>query len=237
MRKYWLAFGLTLLFVSLVFYSVSGLPVYVESFVLKSQVKQNYVSGTLETGISGYFEVGEHFFFNFSSGRYWTGPEEVFEPSETHVDFAIPPHKKVTFDVHTPSNDVFEVEVWVVEGQNPYVVVYLNQSDDFTPLRGGNLTFINVGIEGIINKNGTYTVEAVAIVPPIYKTDIEVLGIDEDPPITMNLYSVQRVETKPYGVLLPSSFVAAFSGVALSAWAAKSERKRRKVARRRISVR
>ncbi len=237
MRKYWLALGLILLFVSLVFYSLSGLQVYVESFVLKSQVKQNYVSGNLETSISGYFNVGEHFFFNFSRGRYWTGPEEVFEPSETHKDFAIPPHKKVTFDVYTPSNDLFEVEVWVVEGQYPYVVIYLNQSDDFTPLRGGNLTLINVGIEGIINKNGTYTVKVVAIVPPIYKTSTETLDIDEDPPIAMNLYSVQKVETKPYEMLLPSSLVVAFCGVTLSVWAAKSGRKRRKVARRRVSIR
>ncbi|MGB9778663.1 MAG: hypothetical protein ACPLW8_04585, partial [Candidatus Bathyarchaeales archaeon] len=33
-------------------------------------------------------------FFNFSRGRYWTGPEEVFEPSETHIDFAIPPTRR-----------------------------------------------------------------------------------------------------------------------------------------------
>jgi hypothetical protein len=237
MRKYWLTFGLILLLVSLVFYSASGLSVYAELFVLKNQVKQDYASGTLETSISGYFEVGEHFFFNFSTGRYWTGPEEIFEPSETHMDFAIPPHKKVAFDVHTPSNDSFKIEVWVVEGRDPYVVIYLNQSDDFTPLRGGNLTFINVGIEGIINKNGTYTVEVVAIVPPIYKTQTEALGIDEDPPTKMNLYSVQRVETKPYEMLLPSSFVTAFSGVTLSVWAARSEKKRRKLSRRRISGR
>jgi hypothetical protein len=211
--------------------------VYVESYVLKSQVKQNYASGSLKTNISAYFEVGEHFFFNFSRGRYWTGPEEIFEPSETHVDFAIPPHKKVTFDIHTPSNNVFEVEVWVVEGQYPYVVIYLNKSDDFTPLRGGNLTLTGVGIEGIINKNGTYTVEVVCIVPPIYKTQTEMLDIYEDPPITMNLYSIQMVETKPYGVLLPLSFVVAFFGIILSVWAAKSERKRKKLARRRIPAR
>jgi hypothetical protein len=239
MRKYWFALGLILLLVSFIFYFASGLPVYVESYVLKSKVTQNYVSGTLKTKVSAYFEVGEHFFFNFSRGRYWTGPEEVYEPSETHVDFAIPPHKKVTFDVHTPSN-MFEVEVWMVEGQDPYVVLYLNKSDDFTPLRGGNLTVPSsnvVGIEGIINRNGTYTVEVVAVVPPIYKTETEVLDINEDPPITMNLYSVRKVETKPYEVLLPSSFVVAFSGVTLSVWAAKSGRKRRKVARKRVSVR
>jgi len=238
MRKYWFAFGLILLLISLAFYSASGLTVYVESYILKSQVNQDYASGNLTTSISGYFEVGEHFFFNFTVGRYWGGKEEVFEPPETHENWSIPSHKKVTFDVQTPSNDVFEVEVWVVsETMCPYVVIYQNQSEDFTPLRGGNLTFTNVGIEGVINKNGTYTVSAVAIVPPIYKTGTEVLRIDEDPPRKMNLYSIQMVETKPYQALLPSSFVVAFSGVTLSVWAAKSEKKRSKVARKRISTR
>jgi hypothetical protein len=101
----------------------------------------------------------------------------------------MPPHKIATFYLHTPSSEL-SVEVYVVAGTDPFAVVYDNESSDFTPLAGGNLTFTNVGVEGTINRTGTYTMEAVTVVPLVLRDANHTYTMATDPPLTMSLYEV-----------------------------------------------
>lgn len=221
MKKGWFILGLAAILIGLILFSFYNTFVYVDNHHVRGM-------SSLKVEVSGYFDSGERFFFNFSRGRYWTGAEELFEPSETWEDFYIPPHKKVAFHVITPSNDVCEVEAWVVKGETPYVIIYRNQSSDFTPLPNGNLTFTGAGIEGIINRSGIYTIKAVSIVPPITKTIQEpALGIEDDPPRTMALWKIETVQTQPYSVFLPIGVASACIGAIVIVHSARDKRKRR----------
>jgi hypothetical protein len=217
MRKGWLTLGLIIIFIGLILSFFYNIPVYAESYKVKD-------TGYLELSVSANLEAGEHFFFNFSKGQYWTGVEEVFEPVLVGENYSIPEHKIVTFEIYCPSGDLVETEVYVVEGTMPFLVSYLNQTDDFTPLENGNLTVL-ARIEGIVNISGTYKIEAHSIVPPIFKTEKETLDIEEDPPRDMTLGTIETVETQPYFALLPVGIVLASSGAVLSVWATRAQRK------------
>jgi hypothetical protein len=89
---------------------------------------------------------------------------------------------------------------------------------------GGNLTMSHAGLEGIINRNGTYTVNAVEIDPPVYRDQSHTYDIAGDPPLKMSLWTVQTVETKPYFVLCMSAgTILIFSGVATEIWTGTSK--------------
>jgi len=229
MRKSWLALGLVFVLLGLIFYLNYNISVYRETYFEKDSVI-NYQSGNPlppERSVSAYLTKDDHFFFNFSKGRYWSNnvPGQ-FEPTIVEENYSIPYPKIVGFNIKGPSDTVL-VEVYLAQGSQIYLISYVNQSEDFTVLPGGNLTFVNVGIEGIINNNGTYTIEAISLVPPSFKTQQVFYGIEEDPPKTMALYTLGNVKTYPYAILLPTGIVIISFGTILSVWSLKSERKLR----------
>jgi hypothetical protein len=231
MKKELFVSGLILIIVGLILSSGYNISVYVESYVLKNSVVNTFEPGSqLENSISGYFEAGERVFFNFSRGRYWGGSEEMFEPGYSTWNFSIPEYKTVSFEIYTPSNDVCEFQALVVYGENPYVIIFYKESEDFTHLPDGNLTFLNVGVEGIVNKNGTYTIKAVCIDPPVSKTrDEPPLSINEDPPMEMDLWTIKNMETKPYHLLLPMGIFLASFGIIISIWGTIATKKRKRL--------
>jgi hypothetical protein len=168
-------------------------------YTLKGTVDNSYnylANKQPEVNVSGYFEAGQRFFFNFTKGRYWGSQYDVMngglEPSNQNFapNVSIPPYKEAWFDIVTPSGDRISVDVYCVGGLDAFAVVYANQSVDFTPLEGGNLSFADVGVEGDIGRTGTYAVTATAIINPIYKDATHTYYIDTDPPLIMNLWKV-----------------------------------------------
>lgn len=134
-----------------------------------------------------------------------------------------PGYKVVDFGLYTPSGDEVSSEVYVVEGTDPFAVTYLNQSADFIPLAGGNLTFRNVGMEGTIGRTGNYTVKALSIDPLVHKDASNTYDIAGDPPTAMSLWNIETVVTRPYFVSTVSmGSVLLLVGVVSSVWAGRS---------------
>jgi hypothetical protein len=105
----------------------------------------------------------------------------------------------------------------------PFAVCYRNESPDFVPLGGQNLTMGDVGIEGIIGRTGNYTVKAYGILPLVMRSADLFYGITEDPPRLMRLWSIEKVETRPYFVSSVSVGAALIlSGTVSSVWAVRS---------------
>lgn len=231
-RENQLALGLVLILLGLLILAFSNVTVNALNYSLRSGL-DNSNTANESVSVSGNFTVGEHFLFNITKGHYWGVKYDVenggLEPvnSEFAPNASIPAYKIVTFDVHTPSDDVFVTEMYVVGGTDPYAVVFDNQSSDFLPVSGDNLTlFPTVGIEGIIARSGEYTVKATAIVPTILRTQNLSYTIDTDPPLLMNMWVIQSSEQKPYFVLaLSSGAVLVLSGIVLSAQAALFKKK------------
>jgi hypothetical protein len=227
MKKSYAFAGLLIFIVGLTLTFLHDYPINVESYEQRGYTKNTYQSGELLTTVSGNFNAGERLFFNFTRGRYWTGVEEPFEPGfDVTRDVAIPPHKIVTFVIQTPSSQNCTIDVYVVEGESTFMVVFEDRVDDLEPLPNGNLTFQNVGVECLVKKNGTYTVQAYSIVPPIYKTMEEVLTLEEDPPRIMALWCIKNVTTYPYQFLLPFGLFLIFLGLVLGTWGLKGKRRR-----------
>jgi hypothetical protein len=230
MKKKLLVSGLLLIIVGLILFSKYNVPVYLEDYVRKDSVVNTYVAGSpLQNSISFNFSAGEHIFFNFSRGRYWAGTEELFEPAYTGMNFSIEAFKTVSFEIYTPSNDVVEFEAWMPSGLYTYVIIFYNESEDFTHLPDGNLTFSGAGVEAIVNKSGTYNFTAVSIDPPLTPTRNESLGVYQDPPMEMDLSTIENTETKPYYPLLPAGMSVASLGAIISVWGAIATEKRRRV--------
>jgi hypothetical protein len=234
-RENWVALGLVLIVVALLFLAFSNSPTYADNYVLKGSVDNhdNYANNhPPEVNVSGYFEAGQRFFFNFTKGRYWGVEYDVqnggLEPMIPNFapETSIPSHKIISFDLYTPSGDRVSVDVYVIHGTDPFAVVYYNQSADFGPIEGGNLTMgAKVGMEGTINRNGTYTVKATAITP-ILKSANETYNVKTDPPLIMNLWNTEMVVTKPYFVPFMSlGTILIVSGAVSSVWAGGYRRK------------
>jgi hypothetical protein len=237
-RENWVALGLVLIVVALLFLAFSNSPTHADNYVPKGSVdnSNNYANNhPPEVSVSGNFTAGQHFYFNFTKGRYWGLKYDVenqgLEPTITDFapDTSIPAHKIVGFDLYTPSGDRVNVDVYVIYGTDPFAVVYSNQSADFVSLEGGNLTLAgarDVGMEGTVNRNGTYTVKATAIVPPVYKDENTVYDVNTDPPLIMSLWNIETVETKPYFVpFISIGTILIVSGAVSSIWAGGRKRR------------
>jgi hypothetical protein len=233
-RENWIALGLVIIVVGLMFAVFSNSPVYAQSYVAKNSLdnSKNYaVNKSPEISVSAYFEAGQRFFFNFTHGRFWGNKYDTenggLEPGDPNFapDTSILAYKEAWFDIITPSGDRMSVDVYVVGGTDPFAVVYENQTVDFTPLDGGNKSLANPGVEGTIGRTGNYTVTATAIINPIYRDATETYFMNTDPPLKMNLWSIDSVESKPY--LVPFASVAAvltISGVVSGIWAGRSKK-------------
>jgi hypothetical protein len=214
----------------------------VREYSEKAKVENVYETGGYAVNpinsITAAFDAGDHFFFNFTRGFFWSNQVDGQLEPLTYIgeDIAIPAHKILTFMIDCPSGDAVASEGYMVSGETLYGVFYSNVSDDFTPLSGGNFTFNTpeTGLEGIIQRSGEYTFRAIALVPPSYKTATEGFKITEDPPRKMWLWLVNEVETQPYLVLLPVGITVASLGAVVCVWAtiAKVERRSRKTVRR-----
>ncbi|MEM2129126.1 MAG: hypothetical protein QXZ70_00855 [Candidatus Bathyarchaeia archaeon] len=226
MRKTLLLLGLLIMFVGIIFLPLRNYPVSVEEYELRDYAKNTYQSEPFITAVSGNFSVGEKLFFNFTEGRYWGGDEEVFEPSVSYEDFAIPQHKIVGFTIQTPSGQNSSFEAYFVKAQSTFMIVFEGESDDLDPLPDGNLTLGNVGFECLIKRNGTYTIIAESIVPLISKTEIEMLTLDKDPPRIMSLWCIKNTATYPYQFFLPLGAALCCVGLIISVFAYKSKKKR-----------
>lgn len=228
LKKEYLVVGFSLITIGLIFIGVHNNSVFVQTF----EVKDRYEAKVRESiEVRGYFEKGDHFYFNFTSGKYWGGEPltELYEPSCDLGEAYLPEHKIVVFYVDTPSNETCLVEARLPYGIYTFAIIYANKSKDFTPLPGGNLTWSDVGIEGIINKEGNYAIRAVLITPPVYKTRVgegEPLQIEDDPPQEMVLWVIRDVETKPYFILLPFGITLITCGVVLDLISARDRGKR-----------
>jgi hypothetical protein len=246
MKKEWLALGLLLILAGLVFLYFSNTSVYNDNYVPKASFDNHvYYNEGLPTKVSltAYFDVGQRFFFNFTNGRFWGvqyDQQYGLEPAYTNFapTTAIEAYKTAEFYLYTPSGDAVQTEVYLVGGSEVFAVAYLNQSADFVPLLGGNLTFVNVGMEGTIERAGNYTVRVNDIAPDVMRSQTEsynitadfVNGISSpggDPPLEMYLWTIVTVETKPYFV----SFVSAggvllFVGTVSSVWAGRPKKRR-----------
>lgn len=228
MKKAYIFIGSLLIILGLIFLEVYDASVS----VMKYEEKDRYRAtdgGSIE--VKGFFNEGDHFYFNFSSGKYWGGDPltEPYEPSQDLGEAWIPEHKVVVLYIYTPSNEISVVEAKLPYGLYTFAIIYANKSQDFTVLPGGNLTWTDVGIEGIANKSGNYTIRAVMITPPVYKTRIgegEPLKIEDDPPQEMALWLIQEVVTKPYNFLLPLSPVSITCGLIFEILAFKYRGKR-----------
>jgi hypothetical protein len=230
-RRELLVLGLVVIVIGSIIYAQYDIIVDVDVFINKNTTQNTYTEGEiLKFNVTAFYNAGERLFFNFTMGKYWSGTDEQrsggLEPSITEENFAIPPFKIITFLLYTPSGDICEIAVWVVYGEDPYVIIYNeSQSKDLTPLPYGNLTFYNVGFTGIVNTSGNYTIEAYAAVPPIHKTDTETVDIKDDPPRIMSLWIIDTIKTKPYQLLLPLGIIISVSGLILCIWAIKPKRK------------
>jgi hypothetical protein len=196
--KNWMVALLLFMIASLMFSAFHIPIVHGETYLLKANVDNslNYEEGfPAQLNVSANFAAGQCFFFNFSKGRWWGNPFDQqygLEPADQNFapGTAIPPYKMVEFQIYTPSGDVVVSFVYVVAGVEPFAVVYLNQSADFVPLSDGNLTFANVGMEGTVERAGSYTVKAFDIAPYVQMNATTWYNMSEDPPLTMALYNV-----------------------------------------------
>jgi hypothetical protein len=232
-RENWVALGLVLILVGGVFLVFSYSSTNLEDFTVRGSV-DNSGRTTFDLNVSGVFEAGEHFAFNFTKGRYWgldyESSHQGLEPSEGNFsgsNIAIPAYKEAFFDIFTPSSDVFSVDVYCAEGQFPFAVVYENQSSDFTPLNGENYT-LRARVDGVTNRAGTYTVKATLIFPQVMRDETHTYEMAGDPPQLMNLWNIQHVETKPYFLgfaTLGAIFVV--SGIVIATQGRKGKKKRR----------
>jgi hypothetical protein len=233
-RENWIALGLVTIVVGLMFAIFSNSPVYAQNYTAKGSLdnSKNYAANkSPEVSVSGHFEAGQRFFFNFTKGRFWGVKYDVenggLEPEDSNwaPDSAIPAHKEAWFDIFTPSGDRISVDVFVLGGTDLFAVVWANQSVAFTPLDGGNKSLFNVGVEGMVGLTGNYTVTATAIINPIYKSADEIYFMNTDPPLMMNLWSIESVESKPYLVPFASvGTVLTVSGVVSSVWMGRSKK-------------
>jgi|YelNatPaOPRAMG01_1025707.scaffolds.fasta_scaffold26008_2 hypothetical protein len=229
MKKAYLIVGSLLIFLGSILITLHNIPVFVTTYEIKDKYQAN---AREHIEVTGFFYKGDHFFFNFSSGKYWGGDPltEPYEPSCDLGEAYIPEHKVVIFQISTPSKETCIVEARLPYGLYTFAIIYANKSDDFAILSGGNLTWGNVGIEGIVNKEGKYTIRAMLIMPAVYKTRIgegEPLQIEDDPPQEMTLWLIQIVETKPYFILLPIGATSVMGGVILVILSPLKSKKRR----------
>lgn len=246
MKKEWLALGLVLILAGLALLYFSNTTVYQDSYLFKASVDNsaNYDENLpAQLSLTANFTAGNRLFFNFTQGRFWgvqydqdhglEPANPLFVPGNLSTGVAIEPYKTAQLFLYTPSGDMVLTEVYLVAGNEPFAVVYLNQSADFVPLPGRNLTFVNIGMEGTVERTGNYTVKINDILPPIMKDANDIYRITSDPttgdpPLQMYLWNVETVVTKPYFV----SFVSAggvllLVGVVSSVWAARPRNRRR----------
>lgn len=227
-RENLIGLGLIVVILGLLILVFANVPVKAENYVVKASVDNS--QNPLKLSISGYYEAGQIFFFNFTKGTYWGvkyDQDNGLEPtiSDFAPDTSMPAHKIATFYLHTPSNKL-DVEVYVVTGIDPFAVVYDNESPDFTPLTGGNLTLTNLGVKGTINRTGNYTVEAATIVPLIQRALNDTYTMATNPPQLMRLWNLNLVESTPYFVPFVSlAGVLIVSGAVACAWAFASGRR------------
>lgn len=228
MRLEWLALGLVLIILGVLFSSASALTTPKTNYISVDVVVNTYVDDNpLKTTVSGEFAAGDRLFFNFTKGRYWATTFQTFRtlnPGFSWTNYSIPDYKMAVFDIYCPSGDFVEVGVYVVAGEMLYATTYSHHAEDFTPLEGGNLTFTNAGIEGITNRAGTYTIEAYDLDPASFRLENESYGMSGDPPRMMYLWVEDIVQTQPYFSFLPLGVVLASSGVVISAWAAMAKK-------------
>jgi hypothetical protein len=235
-KKEWFALGLLLIILGLALVSLRNTPAYQDNYLSKGSL-DNYVyyreNLPPKLSVSGYFEAGQHFFFNFTKGRFWGVQYDInnfgLEPPNTEFapNTTIPAYKTVDFVLYTPSGEAVWSVAYLVGGTDLFAVVYFNQSADFVPLAGGNLTFVNVGMEGTVERTGNYTVKAISVDPPVHKDLGETYEITGDPPTTMNLWNIETVETEPYFVSSVSAgAVLLATGVVSSFLAARRPKKR-----------
>jgi len=229
-RKEWFGLGLILVIAGLLLLGFSNTPVYGDSYLQRGSLDNSLIyPGVPKVSVLGYFEAGQRFLFNFTKGRFWGVKYDIdnggLEPGfDVNADVSIPQHKILTFAIYTPSSDDFIVEVYLVSGTSPFMVVYDNQSADFVPLDGGNLTS-NAAMEGTINRTGNYSVEATALVPPALQDVGHYYGVAQDPPETMVLWSIEAVATRPYFVSSVSvGAMLILIGTGCSAWAGISKK-------------
>lgn len=243
MKKEWLAFGLLLILAGLVLLYFSNTPVYKDNYVPEASIDNsvNYDNGLpAELSVTANFTVGERLFFNFTKGRFWGlsyDQEYGLEPANTEFapGTAIEAYKTAEFYLYTPSGDVVVSEVYLVGGSAPFAVTYpYNLSSDFVPLPGGNLTFVNVGIEGTVERTGNYTVKVNDIEPYVMQDASHTYNISSDPttgdpPLGMYLWNVGTIETKPYFLsFISAGGVLLLVGVVTSIWAGRPKRRRRR---------
>jgi hypothetical protein len=224
--------GVFLLILSLFVFVFAEIPAKTENYVLKDSVDNS--NTPFRFSLSGYYEAGQTLFFNFTKGSYWGVKYDVenggLEPSISDFgqNTSLPEHKIVTFYLHTPTSNI-GIDVYVVSGTDPFAVVYLNESNDFAPITGGNLSFVNLGVEGTINTPGTYSMQASAVVPLILRAENDSYTLATNPPALMRLWNVNFLETTPYfvpSVLLGATLV--ISGTCSCIWAVSSRRRQRR---------
>jgi hypothetical protein len=235
MKKEWLALGLLLILAGLTLLYFSNTSVLQDNYVARASLDNhvNYNEGLpTEVSLTAYFEAGQRFFFNFTNGRFWGvqyDQDHGLEPANTLFapGTAIPRYKVVEFYLYTPSGDMVLTEVYLVKGAAAFAVTYLNQSADFVPLLGGNLTFSNLGMEGRIERTGNYTVKANDIEPYVMRAANDTYNINTDPPLGMNLWNVETVEIRPYFVSSASvGGVVLLVGIVSSVWAGRPKKRR-----------
>jgi hypothetical protein len=246
MNKDLLALGLVLILISLALFYFSDTVVYQDNYVARATIdnSNNYAEGLpAQLSVAANFTAGDRLFFNFTNGRFWgTGYDQQhglepanpnFVPGNLSTGVAIEAYKVAELFVYTPSGDAVWAEDYLVGGNSPFAVVYYNQSADFVPLLGGNLTFANVGIEGTTERTGSYTVKITDILPPVMEDAVHVYRITTnlttgDPPLQMYLWNVETVGTKPYFVSSASAGGLLLSvGAVSSVWAGRSGHRRR----------
>jgi hypothetical protein len=239
-KKEWFVLGLTLIILGLALVSLRGTTVYQDGYLSRGSLDNYhmyYDKGlSPQRSVSGNFTTGENFFFNFTKGRFWGVQYDInnkgLEPPNN--DFApnttIPGYKTVDFLIHTPSGDTVWSIFYVVGGAEPFAVTYFNESADFVPLAGGNLTFVNTGMNATIERAGNYTVEAVSVDPSVHQDENHTYDITTDPPTAMNLYSVEKVGTTPYFMSsISAGAVLMAVGVVSSFLAARPKNKQKRV--------
>lgn len=235
-RENVLALGIVLIIVALVILSLSNSPTYGDKYVQEAIV-DNSNQASLSVVVSAHFDAGQHLFFNFTKGHYWGNEYDDnnggLDPGmDIGTNCSIPSYKEIYFSLYMPSGDNLSVGVYLAGGTDPYIAVLYNQSAEFTPLSGANETFQDVGLEGITNVSGTYTVEGESIYPLILRTTDQTYsivaspGIGADPPLNMGLWNIETVESKPYlipFVTLGTILIA--SGAVSLVWTGKPRRR------------
>jgi hypothetical protein len=233
-RENSIALGLVLIILGCLVLVFANSPVSATDFTLRGSV-DNSVLNIPRLNVSGFFSAGEHFIFNFTKGRFWGVAYEAdhqgFSPFDPNFapNSSILAYKEVYFDIFTPSGDFFTVDVYVIEGINPFVVVYDNQSADFVPLNGGNFTGYAV-VEGIVHNTGNYTVKATIVFPLVQRDENHTYTVETDPPQLMNLWEAVNFETKPYLAAFASLGTILITSGAVSAivWGRKPGNRRRR---------